>query len=134
MTNKKSLVLVDDDKDTLRTMTSVLERNSYEVHAFNDPIRALEFLKTVNSPQLLISDIRMPGMNGFELAREVAKSHPEMMIMLVSSFQIDKDEFTKVFPSTRIDACISKPIRLAKLIDAVNALMLTAGKMAVSPE
>lgn len=67
----------------------------------------------------------MPHMSGFELAKEVNKDHPEMLIMLLTSFEIRRLEFEKVFPSTKIDALINKPISIKKLVDAVNALMVS---------
>jgi CheY-like chemotaxis protein len=113
---------VDDDKDILTLLKHALERNNYEVMAFSDPVKAREYLNSVNSPEILISDVRMPVVSGFELAREAAKGHPHMKIMLLTSFEIDTNEFHQIFPSTRIDALINKPIATARFIDAVNAL------------
>ena len=101
--------------------------NNYEVHTFDNPINALEYLKSVHSPQLLITDLRMPGLSGFELAQEVHKEHPKMGIMVLTSFEIVQSEFDKVFPSTKIDAIIKKPVRIDKLVDAVNAIIVSKG-------
>jgi CheY-like chemotaxis protein len=119
------VVLVDDDKDILTVLKRGLELNNYEVMAFDKPHEALDYLKSVNSPQLLITDVRMPGMSGFELAKQLATEHAEMKIMMLTSFEINKSEFDQVFPSTKIDALINKPISIRKLIDAVNALMVS---------
>jgi CheY-like chemotaxis protein len=118
------VVLVDDDNDVLTVLKQNLEANNYQVYAFDSPIKALEYIQSTNSPQLLITDIRMPGMSGFELARQVNSHKPEMMIMLLTSFEINWSEFEKVFPSARIDALVKKPISTKKLIDAVNALVV----------
>ena len=125
MPTKRSVVLVDDDEDILTVLKRALELKNYEVKAFSDPVKARDYLRSVNSPQVLISDIRMPGISGFELAREVGNTHPEMKIMLLTSFEIERHEFHKVFPSTRIDALINKPIGVGRFIDAVNALIVT---------
>jgi response regulator RpfG family c-di-GMP phosphodiesterase len=102
-----------------------LEQNGYQVNAFDNPHTALEFLTTIDSPELIISDIRMPGMNGFELVRQANKVHPEMKIMLMPTIEDDKTEFRKVFSSTRIDALVRKPIDLIKFVDMVNALIVS---------
>ena len=121
---KRSVVLVDDDRDIVRVLESALESNNYQVHGFDNPVEAKEYLKSVDSPQLLISDIRMPGMSGFELVHEANKVHPEMKIMMLTSFEINKSEFDSVFPSCRIDVLINKPVGIARFIDAVNAVMV----------
>jgi CheY-like chemotaxis protein len=119
------VVLVDDDSDILTVLKKGLERNGYEVYDFEDPLKALEYLKSVDSPQVLITDIRMPGITGFELAREVRKDHPDMSIIVMTSFEINKFEFERVLPSTKIDALVNKPISIMKLIDAVNAVYVS---------
>jgi CheY-like chemotaxis protein len=119
------VVLVDDDRDILTVLKHGLEANSYQVYDFDNPLEALEFMRTMKSPQLLITDIRMPAMTGFELARQVNKDHPEMMIIVLTSFEINASEFEKVFPSTKIDALVNKPVSINKLVDAVNALMVS---------
>ena len=125
LSSKRSVVLVDDDGDILTVLKRALELHNYEVHAFSDPVKARDYLRSVKSPQILISDIRMPGVSGFELARETCTLHPEMKIMLLTSFEIERHEFHRVFPSTRIDALINKPIGIGRFIDAVNALIVT---------
>jgi CheY-like chemotaxis protein len=121
--SKKSVVLVDDDKDILTTLKHGLEANNYQVYAFDSPLEALEYMKQVNSHEVLISDIRMPAMTGFELAKQVNKDHPDMWIILLTSFEIHRSEFEKIFPSTKIDALINKPVSINRLVDAVDVLV-----------
>ena len=116
---------MDDDKDILTVLKHGLELSNYQVDDFDSPDKALEYLRSTNSPQLLITDIRMPGMSGFELVRAVKKDHPDMAIIVLTSFEIDRSEFEKVFPSTKIDALINKPVRIDKLVDTVNATMVS---------
>ena len=125
MSSKKSVVLVDDEEDILAVLKAGLERNNYEVFDFDNPLKAVDYLKSVNSPQILITDIRMPGMSGFEVCREARMKHPEMGIIVMTSFDIDKSEFERVFPSTKIDALIKKPVSIRKLIDAINAIYVS---------
>ncbi len=116
---------MDDDRDVLTVLKKALEQNSYNVRDFGSPRKALECLQSVDSPQLLITDIRMPGMSGFELVRQVKKDHPEISIIVLTSFEIHKSEFEKVLPSIKIDALLTKPVGINRFIDTVNAIMVS---------
>jgi two-component SAPR family response regulator len=66
----------------------------------------------------------MPGMNGFQLARRVSELRPDVRIVLMTAFEIRKEEFAKMFPSTDVAALIRKPVSQKKLLDTVNALFV----------
>lgn len=125
MPSKKSLVLVDDDKDILTVLKRGLEADNYQVYDFDNPLKAVDYLKSVDSPEVLITDIRMPGMSGFEVCRAAKMKHPEMGIIVMTAFDIEKSEFESVFPSTKIDALIKKPVSMRKLIDVINAIYVS---------
>ncbi len=82
----KSKILVVDDVDTIaRVYARFLERKGYEVRiAFNgeDALEEWDRFK----PDLVISDIRMPKMSGFELANEIRKKNPEQKIVLMTGY------------------------------------------------
>ena len=71
----KSILLVDDDYDIVNLFKDVLESRNYDVNGFTNPLEALEHYK-INCAQygLVISDIRMPEMTGFEPAKEYQKN------------------------------------------------------------
>ena len=62
-------------------------------------------------------------MSGFELTREVRKKHPNMAIMMLTGFEIQKAEFNKVFLSTKIDALIDKLIGIQNLVVTANMII-----------
>lgn len=66
----------------------------------------------------------MPGMNGFQLARELSQLSPDVSIVLMSSFEIKKEEFDKVLPSIDVAAFITKPVSKNLLLDTVGALFV----------
>ena len=74
MSKSKSILLVDDEPDIVNLFTDLLNREDYEVIGFTNPEQALEHYKT-NFGQygLVISDIRMPGMTGFDLLKNIKK-------------------------------------------------------------
>ena len=116
-------MLVDDEKDILDVVRKKLEMNGFDVVGFTDPLQAVQhFENGGDSFNILISDIRMPNLTGFQLARKVKELHPNIKIVLMSSFEVGRDEFDKVLPSTHVDSFLCKPFALTKLMEAIEAL------------
>lgn len=82
----KEKILVVDDVDTIaRVYARFLERQGYEVRiAFNGDEALIEFERF--KPDLIVSDIRMPRMSGFELASEIRKKKPDQKIILMTGY------------------------------------------------
>jgi len=120
---KSSILILDDDFDIVTVIKLGLKKHrSFDVYAFTDPALALEHFKVNASKyRLVISDIRMPQMNGFEFIKKVKEIKPEINVFLMTAFEINDIEFRRVLPSTRIDEFIQKPISIERL----NTLVLT---------
>jgi two-component system, response regulator YesN len=73
----------------------------------------------------MLSDIRMPGMSGIKLAKKVKEINPDVKVILMSSFEIGDNEFSKVFPSTQVDGFVQKPVGIenltTKILDTIGA-------------
>jgi two-component system, cell cycle sensor histidine kinase and response regulator CckA len=110
------LLVVDDEQDIISILTQGLKAQRFRVDAFTDPFSAFEHFEA-NSREfcLMLSDIRMPGMSGLELARKVRSTNPEVKILLMSAFEIYESEFSRVFPSTKIDGVVKKPASIPTL-------------------
>ncbi len=82
----KEKILVVDDVDTIaRVYARFLERQGYEVRiAFNGDEALIEYERF--KPDLIISDIRMPKMSGFELANQIRKKNPKQKIILMTGY------------------------------------------------
>ena len=95
---KQSILIVDDEKDLLYVLQEQLS-TWYKVEAFNDPHGAIRYaeskLKNSNYFDIILSDIRMPEMDGFEFARIMRKMFPEAKIILMTAFMLMKEEFEK---------------------------------------
>jgi FixJ family two-component response regulator len=114
-------MIVDDEPDLLATTKTMLETEGYKVHAFTNPIAALNHVENgCKECVLLFSDIKMPEMSGFELVRRLKDLRPEMKVIFTSSFIIHKGEFVKVLPSTKADDFIQKPYSKIDLIEAIK--------------
>ena len=72
---------------------------------------------------LVLSDIRMPQINGYELVSKIKAVQPEIKVILMSAFDIRQEELLKVLPSMTIDGLISKPISMKKLAENINHIL-----------
>jgi CheY-like chemotaxis protein len=115
-------MVVDDEADLLAITTKLLEQAGHSVHSFVNPEKALDHINNggCKDCSIVISDICMPPMTGFELVRLLKELRPEMKVILMTSFQINKEEARAVLPSTPVDAFVNKPFRTADLIEAIN--------------
>ena len=115
-----NLLIVDDDPDIVQVLKQGFLKNSFLVSAFTNPEEALQnFQSNSEDYCLMLSDIRMPGMSGIKLARKVKEINPNVKVMLMTSFEIKDNEFSKVFPSTQVDGFAQKPIRIKDLTNKI---------------
>jgi len=122
---RKTVCVVDDEKDITTTIRRALEQDGYVVHEFNDPIKAWEYFKeNGKNCSVVLSDIRMPSMSGFEFCRRVKELRPEALVILMTAFEMNQSEFSKVMPSTSVDGFISKPISLKELNELIDKISL----------
>jgi CheY-like chemotaxis protein len=118
---KKAILVVDDDFDTANTIRLWLQRYGFRAYEFTDPVQALEYFhERMEGINLVLSDIRMPQMNGYELVIKIKTLKPKIKIILMSAFEIREGELSRVLPSINIDRLISKPISLKSLVDTVK--------------
>jgi DNA-binding NtrC family response regulator len=115
-----NLLVVDDDSDIARVLKQGLLKNRFLVSAFTNPEEALKnFQSNSKDYCLMLSDIRMPGMSGIRLARKVKEINPNVKVVLMTSFEIKDNEFSKVFPSTQVDGFVQKPIGIENLTNKI---------------
>jgi DNA-binding NtrC family response regulator len=123
------LLVVDDDSDIVRVFKMGLLKNGFTVDAFSKPQEALQSFKSnPESYCLLLSDMRMPGLSGMQLARKVKEINPNVKVVLMTAFEIRDDEFSKVFPSTSVDGFVQKPIGIKDLTDKILSLIRDSKK------
>ena len=78
-----SVFVVDDEELITKSLAHILRNEGFQVTPFNNPLRALSRLESA-APDLLISDVMMPELNGIELARETRRMLPDCSILLFS--------------------------------------------------
>ncbi len=121
-----NLLVVDDDSDIAHVLKQGLLKNRFLVSAFTNPEEALKnFQSNSKDYCLVLSDIRMPGISGIRLARKVKEINPNVKVVLMTSFEIKDNEFSKVFPSTQVDGFVQKPVGIKNL---TNKILDTIGE------
>lgn len=96
-----------------------LEQYGFEVELFDDAKEALSNFKA-NYYDLLLFDIKMPTMNGFELYKQIEKIDNKARVCFMTAFEVYLDEFKRLFPKLSLSCFANKPISidtLAKLLD-----------------
>ena len=113
------ILVVDDEQDIRTVLSKGLEQEGFTVESSGDPV---ELVKTYKKGiyDLLLLDIRMPAMNGFELYREIRKLDPNVRVCFLTAFEMYYDEFKKVFPKISISCFIRKPVTISQLATVVR--------------
>ena len=127
VTNNKNILLIDDEPDITFTIKNILEDNGFKVDSFTDPTIALESYK-INFYDLVILDIKMPKMNGFQLYTKIKEKDPKIKICFLTAGEMFHEEFRKVTPQfgSRIigkECFIQKPIKNEDLIKQLTWIM-----------
>ena len=109
--NKDSIMIVDDEIEITTFMKLSLQKCGFNVDSFTDPFLALEHLQ-INSKDymIVISDIRMPGLNGFEFVRKIREVKPKIKVLLMTAFDINTNVFSEELLATKVNGFIQKPI------------------------
>ena len=118
----KRLLVVDDEPNLLRAVAACLKSEGYEVNTARSGREALMQLAEA-VPDLLVSDIRMPGMDGYQLARQLRGSPRTALVPIV--FLTAKDETTDRIEGFRagVDAYLTKPFEPEELIAVVDGIL-----------
>jgi DNA-binding response OmpR family regulator len=110
---ESKIIVVDDDFDIAMLVKQTLQKDGFKnVYAFTD-----HFKINYSDYCLIIADIRMPQMNGFEFARSASRIKPEIKVLLMTAFENDDDTLLNmnVKYNLNIGGIIRKPISSAKL-------------------
>jgi two-component system, NtrC family, nitrogen regulation response regulator GlnG len=113
----KPVWIVDDDQSIRWVLEKALSRENLPVRTFESARNALEALEE-ESPQVLVSDIRMPGTNGLKLLEELKKSHPGLPVIIMTAFS-DLDSAVASFQGGAFEY-LPKPFDVAKAVELIR--------------
>ncbi|HKO65091.1 MAG TPA: response regulator [Candidatus Nitrosocosmicus sp.] len=126
-TTTRSIMVVDDEMELAIMFRSFLENEGYNAISFVDPVLALEYFKqTSDKPSLIITDLRMPGLCGIDLAKSIRiLGAPDIKIFLMTAFDAKDLETSPNYIEARVDKLLQKPIRLSELRTIITELWKT---------
>jgi len=122
--NSQIVSIVDDELDITELLREAIcdSIDGISVVTFNDPVDALEhFANNKKDYVLVISDLRMPSLNGLELLKRIKGSSPNVRTILMSSFDFEFDELYRTYSDAGIiDSSIEKPVTIAALCQRIR--------------
>ncbi|HKX20604.1 MAG TPA: response regulator [Nitrososphaeraceae archaeon] len=122
--DSRMVSVVDDDAGTATFFHEALRQNidGISVFSFTDPVKALEhFTENKEHYALVISDLRMPSLNGLELLKKVKDSNPKVRTILMSAYNFEEEEkFQQYMEDAVINSTIEKPVTMNRLYERVR--------------
>jgi DNA-binding response OmpR family regulator len=110
------LAVVDDDRRVADSIRPVLRKQGYSVDAYNDPTRAVDEFRP-SAYDLILVDISMSRMNGFDIYRELKWKDEEAKIAFMTGFLIRaEEEFERMFPRMDVTFLLRKPFSAPELL------------------
>jgi CheY-like chemotaxis protein len=124
----KRILVVDDHPDIILTFKRGLEAENeyssgkifFQVYTYNDPLLALSEFKP-NFYDLLLVDVNMPKVNGFEFSEKILKLDVNVRICYISAGEMNVEALREQYPSLSIGCFIKKPVTIENLVRRVKA-------------
>jgi DNA-binding response OmpR family regulator len=118
------ILLVDDEQDVIYAIKKVLENSGFVVDSYNDPTLALSNFK-LGLYDLLLLDIKMPKMNGFDLYQRIRKIDSNVKICFLTASELFYEEYRRIdaYPTLDKEYFIQKPLRTEELIRQLNEIL-----------
>ena len=121
--DSKKILIVDDEPDINLTLGKGLEKGGYDVDSFDDPMVALSNFKP-DTYDLLLLDIKMPNMTGFELYRKVKEIDSKVKVCFITAYETYFEKFKQeFFPLEEIKGFIRKPIEIDDMTKFVGEVI-----------
>lgn len=122
MVKKWLVAIVDDELDIVNLFRDALSKiKELSIFTFTDPMVALEHIRMNKSNYaVVISDLRMPDMNGMDLIFNIKKENPLVRTLLMTAFEVNDKVFEEYVKNNIIDGFLQKPLKLKDLESEVQ--------------
>ena len=119
MIRSKNILIVDDSRDLTHIIADFLSMNGYQVHKAHNGHDALECMGKEHI-DIVVSDIHMPGMDGFTLMTEIKTKYPDIPVILITGFSVGDAQ--KIAFEKGANAFVAKPFRLKDLKEVIESV------------
>lgn len=126
----KRILAIDDEVDVNIALREVLELSGFTVDSYEDPFLALDKFRP-NFYDLLILDIKMPGMNGFALYREIKKLDESVKVCFLTAGEVYDAAYSDIISSIPVNCFIRKPVTNKELLKRINTIIDDSGSKRV---
>jgi two-component system, cell cycle response regulator DivK len=117
--NARPLILiVEDVESNYLYLNAVLTKLDAQIEWVKNGLEAVNFAKEHPETDLILMDLQMPEMNGYDASREIKKIYPKMIIIAQTAFAMSDDRSKAL--EAGCDDYLAKPIRSKDLLDTVN--------------
>lgn len=120
--NRCIAFVVDDEELIASTLEQILSNKGIDARSFVDPLDALKAANSV-APNLLLTDVMMPKMDGIELANQITQLHPDCKVLLSSGYFMTTEELGKPGSHGQQFAILPKPVRSDSLFAKIKELL-----------
>jgi PAS domain S-box-containing protein len=117
----KTVLVVDDDADICNSMADILAAEGCDIITSRSGVEAMAYIRS-RDLDMVLSDVCMPDMDGYELYEEIRSTKPELPVVLMTAYYYDKDHVIKRSKANGLsDVIFKKPIDPARLIELIDA-------------
>jgi DNA-binding NtrC family response regulator len=103
-----TLLIVDDEKNVLRSIKRVFKKEGYHIHCIASAVEAFNSIDDIN-PHVILSDRRMPHMDGLDLLTRIKEKHPECYCVLMTGFPYIPESVQNALQQGHINLVVRKP-------------------------
>ncbi len=108
------LLLIEDDKPSLKALNATLKILGFDCEAFSDPLEAMARFRSGSDFDVVITDLRMPRKSGIEISREIRNFKPLTQIIVITAY--------KDHPQLNADRVFYKPVDIQALVEYLKFL------------
>jgi DNA-binding NtrC family response regulator len=120
VSDRDAVLIVDDEPDLVNLFTDALKAGDLNAIGFDNPLTALEYISENHSTIcLVVTDWKMPDMNGLELTKRITEIDNEIGVMLMSAYELDQDQLKEINKNDYL----KKPVHMTKLIDSIERIL-----------
>lgn len=124
MSSPISVMVVDDEIELANLFRNFLQRSGFNTNSFTDPLLALEhYMNNASLYSIVITDLRMPKLDGIRLANKIREIDKRVRILLVTAFCTEDIQKTDEFKQTRFADIIQKPLKMSQLGPTIKAML-----------